>query len=132
MHDFNAFVYPAIPLSRILHPIDSPYPYPEAVLAVRAARHETVSDDGSDFIDLDLESKDKLQFEPTRRKLKQQKSGLQELMSKRPVGPRAVGGILSMLNAFNAAPIEPTTRNTELLYYCKSKVPLVQASDEVE
>ncbi|KAL5314571.1 hypothetical protein ACEPPN_017212 [Leptodophora sp. 'Broadleaf-Isolate-01'] len=122
MHDFNAFVYPAIPLSRILHPIDSPYPYPEAVLAVRAARHETVSDDGSDFIDLDLESKDKLQFEPTRRKLKQQKSGLQELMSKRPVGPRAVGGILSMLNAFNAAPIEPTTRNTELLYYYRDYV----------
>ncbi|KAG4429758.1 hypothetical protein IFR05_014762 [Cadophora sp. M221] len=117
MHDFNAFAYPAIPLSRILHPSDAPYPYPEAVLAVRAARNEAVLDKESEFIDPDLESKDKLLFEPIRRKLKQRQSGLQALMSKRPVGPRAVGGILSMLNAFNAAPIEPTTRNTELLYY---------------
>ncbi|KAH7319492.1 hypothetical protein BKA65DRAFT_103220 [Rhexocercosporidium sp. MPI-PUGE-AT-0058] len=119
LNNFNPFSYPAIPLSRILHPADSSYQHPEAALAVRTANNVNLSDEGSKPVNPDHESKDKLQLESIRKRLEQQQqqSGLQEYLLKRSGSPRAVGGILSMLNAFNAAPIEPNNRNTELLYY---------------
>ena len=122
VHEFDPLAYPAIPLCWIFHPADPSYPYPDAVLAVRAANHVVPSLEQSRIPENDNGLKVELQLESLRRKLKQQqRNGLQEYICSRPVSPKAVGGIFSMLNAFNDMPVEPTSRNTELLYYCKYK-----------
>ncbi|KAL2063727.1 hypothetical protein VTL71DRAFT_5532 [Oculimacula yallundae] len=120
----NALSYSPIPLSRILHPIDSLYPCYEAVLPARNGSNEAEAEAETEFVDSELEAKYALQLQPLRRNLKrqQQMNELQDLLEKRTVSPRTVGGILSMLNAFNTSPVQPTARNTELLYYFHDRV----------
>jgi hypothetical protein len=115
-HEFNQLSYPAMPLSRVLHPINSPHPYHEAIVTIRAARQNNLLDTGTGFVKADYESKDELRLEPTLKMLNQVDA---REFGKRSASPRTVGGILSALNAFNIMPVDPSIRNTELLYYCE-------------
>ncbi|PVH87141.1 hypothetical protein DL98DRAFT_566878 [Cadophora sp. DSE1049] len=111
--------YSAIPLSRILHPIEDPYPYHEAILAIKQEIKQAIVDDTGEvqpgFVEDESPSENKLEL--VHKRLKFMDPGMQEAMHKRLDSPRMVGGVLSMLNTFNTMPVKTTLRNTELFHF---------------
>ncbi len=113
--------YPGIPLSRILHPIEDPYPYHEAILAIKQEIKQSIVDDTEEvqpgFVEDDSPSDTKLEL--IHKRLKFMDPGMQDAMHKQLESPRGVGGVLSMLNTFNTMPVKTTLRNTELFHFCE-------------
>ena len=113
--------YPGIPLSHILHPIEDPYPYREAILAIKQEIKQSIVDDIEEvrpgFVEDDSPSETKLEL--IHKKLRFMDPGMQEAMHERLESPRGVGGVLSMLNTFNTMPVKTTLRNTELFHFCQ-------------
>ncbi|KAK0104453.1 hypothetical protein ONS95_004742 [Cadophora gregata] len=119
LHESHPANYPAIPLSRILHPIEDPSPYHEAVHAMKQEIKQYIVDDVEkvhpDSVENGPPSENKLEL--VQKRLKYMDPGMQEAMHNRLESPSMVGGVLSMLNTFNTMPVKTTLRNTELFYF---------------
>ena len=129
IHDSRAPGYPAITPSRVLHPYHDPYPYHEAILAVKRVRDDALSNpqSGSEhgfIVDEDPGLDDRLV--QAQRRLKFLDPGKVEAMHKRLASPRTVGGILNLVNSFNMMPVKTSLRNTELFHFCT--LPIVEST----
>jgi len=118
--------YPLIPLSRILHPLsectdhwsipqltDQDINSPTSTSSGFVQDEEDiVNTDGDEGVD--TTKRHKLVFlDPGCKPVVHKRFGSQ--MGR----PRAIGGMLEMLNSFNAFPVKTTLRNSELFNFCK-------------
>ena len=115
--------YPPIPLSRILHPSsDVPLYWKYPKLHGRQNINSPVSSTPPGFVVKNEDDEEEEDSTPPTQNLRFMDPGNQETMLARVAAgnanPRAIGGILDMLNSFNSFPVTTTLRNAELFTFC--------------
>lgn len=114
--------YTAIPLSDILHPQSDELSYPVyCTQNAHLSRPPANGNLGIHIVGEDV-GEDDVEEIPERQRLKFLDPGMQELTWNESVAggrPRPIGGMLEMLNTFNAFPVKTSLRNAELFNFCE-------------
>lgn len=116
--------YPPIPLSRILHPIsDANMNWKTPMLPKQEFKASSIISSGFVIEENEGQKYDESILE-SQRLLKFMDAGKKEVVHRRlatgSTSPRAIGGMLEMLNSFNSFPVKTSLRNSELFNFCKS------------